>query len=42
MIGRLAARGNNDTRPFNPIYVKTEEEDKAEVMIKGVIRIATE
>ena len=42
MISRLAAKDNSKMRPFKLRYIKAEEEDKTEVIIKGTIRIGTE
>ena len=42
MMGSLAAKHNNGTRPFKPRYIKAEEEDKTEVIAKGIIRIGTD
>ena len=41
MLGRLAAKDNNDKRPFNLKYIKAEEEDKIEVIVREIIRIET-
>ena len=39
ILGRLAAKDSKEKRPLNPRYIKAEEDDKTEVMVKGIIKI---
>ena len=38
MLGRLAAKDNNEKRPFKPQIYKAEKEDKMEVIVSENIR----
>ena len=41
MLGRLAAKDNNEKRPFKPQIYQSREEDKTEVIVRETIRIGT-
>ena len=42
MLGKLAAKDNNNKRPFSPRYIKVEEEVKTEETIKETIKVGTD